>query len=380
MWNGPDGELPIDIHVLRAIGLFFLALILVETVTAHPAVAAHGDGLAIAFGVAAVLAGVAVSDPRASMSARRRVVGLSLLTAGGLLLAIFQPNGAWLAVAYYVAILSAMRLDERPALAMLVVSLGAFVTVAAVQGRWGQVLGVIGGAVPWFIVLRLIRRMREAHLALKLSQASEARAAADAERGRLAREMHDVLAHSLSALALQLETTRLLAREHGVDADVTQAIDQAHHLAVGGLDEARHAISAARGDELPGPERLAALAAAFSEQSGVPVDVEVVGAPHALAPDARLAIYRTAQEALTNVRRHAVPDRVQVRLRYDDDGTVLTVEDRGAATVPVAVGPPSGPGGYGLTGMRERAELLGGRLAAEPIDGGFRVQLWLPAT
>ena len=90
-------------------------------------------------------------------------------------------------------------------------------------------------------------------------------------------------------------------------------------------------------------------------------------------------MYRTAQEALTNVRRHARPAQVDVRLRYEPDGTRLVVEDRRADGDD---GPTDGERerglGYGLTGMRERAELLGGRLAAAPTATGFRVELFLP--
>jgi signal transduction histidine kinase len=193
--------------------------------------------------------------------------------------------------------------------------------------------------------------------------------------------MHDVLAHSLSALALQLESSRLLARDRGADADVVGALDRAHHLAASGLEEARRAIAAARGEELPGPERLEALTAAFTEQSGLPVQLTVSGEPRELAPDVRLAIYRTAQEALTNIRRHATPERVEVELSYRDEETILAVEDRGAANVPPPASPAhSNGGGYGLTGMRERAELLGGHLVAEPTASGFRVELSLPAS
>src|SRR5215218_4410811 len=99
---------------------------------------------------------------------------------------------------------------------------------------------------------------------LRDSRAAHAESAALAERGRVAREMHDVLAHSLSALALQLEGARLLARDRGADAEVVAAVERAHHLAAGGLAEARQAIGALRGDELPGPERLPALADAFA--------------------------------------------------------------------------------------------------------------------
>jgi signal transduction histidine kinase len=185
------------------------------------------------------------------------------------------------------------------------------------------------------------------------------------ERVQLARELHDVLAHSLSALALQLEGTRLLARDRGADPEVVEGLERAHHLAVSGLAEARQAIAALRGDDLPELEDLA---------KGFPgASFSVSGTPRDASSEARLALYRTAQEALTNVRRHSASERVDLRLDYADDGTTLTVQDHGVA-------PPiiNGAHGYGLTGMRERAELLGGRLNAGPTDDGFRVELWLP--
>jgi signal transduction histidine kinase len=125
---------------------------------------------------------------------------------------------------------------------------------------------------------------------------------------------------------------------------------------------------------MPGPDRLAALTAEFREQTGVETALALDGEPRELTSEARLAVYRTAQEALTNVRRHADAERVDVRLRYADDGTWLTVEDRGGP----ATGEQEAGLGYGLTGMRERAELLGGRLAAMPTPQGFRVELFLP--
>ena len=101
-----------------------------------------------------------------------------------------------------------------------------------------------------------------------------------------------------------------------------------------------------RGEELPGPERIGALADAFKEQSGLPVALEVRGEPRELPPDARLAMYRTAQEALTNVRRHATAERVDVKLDYGPDSTVLVVED------------------HAVTGHRRRRPPLGRRPAA----------------
>jgi signal transduction histidine kinase len=129
-----------------------------------------------------------------------------------------------------------------------------------------------------------------------------------------------------------------------------------------------------RGDELPGPERLSSLVADFEHDTGIPAMITVDGDAHVLDADARLTLFRTAQEALTNVRKHARAARVELRLQYETKGARLSVEDFGV--------PPEAPdngSGYGLTGMRERAELLGGTLTAARTDAGFRVELWVPA-
>ena len=110
---------------------------------------------------------------------------------------------------------------------------------------------------------RLLAQMEE-------TRGAELRAAALAERQRLAREMHDVLAHSLSGLVVQLEGARLLALSDPADGRLAGTIDRAHELAKSGLDEARRAIGMLRDDELPGPDRLAALAAAFEADTGIP--------------------------------------------------------------------------------------------------------------
>lgn len=373
---------PIEVIVLRSLGLVYLTLFIVATATTKPYPALHGRGLAVLVaGIVLIVAAIAVAPPRRDVSTPARIALLLTVTAASAALAYLQPKGIWQAGPYFVGIVAAMRLERGPAALVLTVALVATGVVAAAAGHGAAALSVLLGAVPWFFVMRLMRRLRDESSALEASQAAEARAAAAAERGRLAREMHDVLAHSLSALALQLESSRLLARDRGADADVVSALDRAHHLAASGLEEARRAIAAARGEELPGPERIEALTAAFTEQSGLPVNLTVTGEPRELAPDMRLAIYRTAQEALTNIRRHATPEGVDVELSYLDDGTVLAVEDHGAPNAP----PPasraqSNGGGYGLAGMRERAELLGGRLVAEPTASGFRVELSLPAS
>jgi signal transduction histidine kinase len=379
---------PAEAVVLRSVGLGWLAAIVIVCFTTHPRPGLHGHGPLVLLGLVLMFAGAFLARPQAdgppgarpiTASQSHTIAALFAVTAGSIVLALVQPHGIWLAGPYFVAIVAATTLDRTWGVIMLLVGIGPLTIGALVKGDVGTALTVSVGIIPWYLILRLMRMLGERNRTLAESREAEAQAAAAAERGRIAREMHDVLAHSLSALALQLESTRLLARGRGADEDVTRAIDQAHHLAAAGLDDARRAIAAARGDELPGPERLEALAGAFGDQSGLPVAVEVHGEPRELPPDARLAVYRTAQEALTNVRRHAAPERVELRLDYLPDRTVLVVEDRAAVSVPPPAAPAVPGSGYGLTGMRERAELLGGELLAAPTDHGFRVELRLPA-
>lgn len=402
---------------LRAISLVVLAAFVAKTIVAapHPGLTGRSAGVLVAL-VAFVVAVAAIITVFASSAAQPRVQGpqlwliallLGLTGASGALM-MLQPEGSWQLGPALVACFAAIGLGRGAAIVTFALAAGALLVAAAFEGHDGTVASMlVFTALPWFVVFRLLREIRGQHMALEASQVAEARAAAAAERGRLVREMHDVLAHSLSALALTLESTRLLARDRGVDEQVARAVDEAHDLAATGLQEARRAIAAERGDEVPGPERLGVLVQSFREQSGVEIGLEVRGEPHELAPDARLAIYRTAQEALTNVRRHATPQSVELTLEYRPESTVLVVEDRGAPGSPP---PPSAltltgtdglsgeadwlsgeghaptgavkgltGGGYGLTGMRERAELLGGRLLAGPTATGFRVELSLPA-
>ena len=303
-----------------------------------------------------------------------------MIGAASIVLGAIQPDSGGYAGVYIVVVIAAARLPLGTGLAVAGLTLAGVVVAAAVvrDEPGAHISGLLFSVVPWFMVMRLMRRLRadrdraEALVEeLRESRAETAREAAVAERGRLARDMHDVLAHSLSALALQLEGARLLARNRDTDPEVVAAIERAHHLAGSGLNEAREAISALRGDEMPGPERLNTLAEGFGDR----VALEVSGEPRELASEARLALYRTAQEALTNVSRHSAADHVELRLAYEPEGTRLVVQDCGPAIDEA----PSLGGGYGLTGMRERAELLGGRLSAGPMGDGFKVELWLPA-
>jgi signal transduction histidine kinase len=379
-FGGPDDPVPPEAIMLRLLGLAWLVVFIAATATTAPVPGLHGKGLGVTAGLLLLVVCAVATQPRVNCVPQRRRMALLLgVGAASALLAAVQPHGIWELGAYFVGIMAAMRLERAAAALTLGITLVVLVLICVLEGRGGAAVSITTGAVPWFLVIRLFAETRRQADELRASQAAQAEAARMAERGRIAREMHDVLAHSLSALALQLETTRLLARDRGTDPQVLQALDEAHHLAAGGLEEARRAISAARGDELPGPERLPALGEAFEEQSGVRTVVSVDGEPRPLEPDARLALYRTAQVALTNIRKHATAELVELRLEYRHEATVLSIEDRSGPGAPPPPEVAQAGGGFGLTGMRERAELLGGRLTAEPTSNGFRVELWLPA-
>jgi signal transduction histidine kinase len=362
---------------LSIFGTLAMTLIVVATLLTEPR---PTSDVWVAVGAVGLVAGIFISLPHC-VPAWRTVAGLLLVTASACLLIRVQPEGIAFGAIYFVVIVAASRLELVPALGLsgTAVAAGAAMLAQEAEVPSEAVISIVLSVIPWFLVVRLLGQTFEGRARaeglveeLRESRAAAAESAAAAERGRVAREMHDVLAHSLSALALQLEGTRLLARDRGADADVVAGIERAHHLAVEGLEEARAAIGALRGDELPGPERLPQLADAFDGRC----HLTVTGTPRELSSEARLAIYRTVQEALTNVLRHSAADNVEISLAYEDGETRLVVQDHGRGA-PVIVG--ASGSGYGLTGMRERAELLGGRLDAEPTVDGYRVELWLPA-
>ena len=205
------------------------------------------------------------------------------------------------------------------------------------------------------------------------ADAEQARAAALAERNRIAREVHDVLAHSLGALSVQLDVADALLESQADGTEVRRHVQHARRLAVQGLAETRTAVQALRDEPRELVERLTALT------SGNGAMLTVTGAVRRLAPDAELALYRAAQEALSNARKHAPGAPVSVHLDYGPRATALRVENGpspgGRAADPLgATG-----GGFGLRGMRERIELLGGEVSAAGQGSGWTVRATVPA-
>jgi signal transduction histidine kinase len=371
-------------RLLQLVVLLVGVMVELGGVTGHPGPGSHGEHLVVLLGLvgfALSLASVVLSREEArTLSAVCLVVtiGTSALMVG------LQPEGPASLGAFVAVAVAAMRVRGKLGAAIAVLAMLAL-PVAELLGTQHSLEAValdVTGVLAFYVVALLANRLREGqqqaeHLLGELAQnrAAQARAAVLDERQRLAREMHDVLAHSLSGLALELEGGRLLAESKGSDAEVIEKLERAHHLAKSGLDEARRAIGLLRDEELPGPEGLPQLLSQLEQDAAIPTSIRITGSQQTLAPEARLTLYRAAQEALTNVRKHARCTRVEMRLDYEPRGTRLTVEDFGADSSGTQ---PSTKGGYGLTGMRERAELLGGSLIARPTDAGFRVVLWIP--
>jgi signal transduction histidine kinase len=364
-----------------------------------PHLGLHGASLGLSVGLVGFVVGVlGVRHSMLARPAAPRVYGpfLALLVLSSALLLWAQPAGpgaSGIIVAISVAMMARV-IPSRVGVALIVITIGVAAVVitetASPQQRHQGFTGFLGTVLSFggiFLYAMVVWRFRQhdeqsQRLLAQMEETRDAelRAAALSERQRLAREMHDVLAHSLSGLVVQLEGARLLALSDPADGRLAATIDRAHQLAKSGLDEARRAIGMLRDDELPGPDKLAALARSFQADTGVPCRYSETGNPIDLRPAVRFALYRVTQEALTNIRKHAHPERVEVRLEYLRDEISLAVEDFTApdGPSPAAAIEASG-GGYGLTGMRERAELLGGTLTAGPTGCGFRVLLRIPA-
>ncbi|ARF56887.1 sensor histidine kinase [Streptomyces gilvosporeus] len=379
---------------LRPLAPFVMAVVAWTAFHAHPGPGVEGRGLAVSGALGGFVLGGLGSLATLRRAGRIHLACVGVLIAASTALVWLQPDGAGVAGIFVGVSLLAPVVRGHLWVPLTVVTL-VFLGVTMAAGHDGSVASALLNAImlgAFYGMLFLALRLGEANrLAgqllseLEQSRAAEARAAGLAERQRLAREMHDVLAHSLSGLMLQLEAARMLASEDPGDPRLPDAVDRAHHLGKSGLEEARRAIGMLRDDALPGPERLAGLAARFQQDRDIPCRLTVTGEAYELGSEARLALYRVAQEALTNIGKHAHPEWVELHLVYAPSAARLTVEDftvggarPGPAATPVPERAPKDSGGYGLTGMRERAELLGGMLTTAATDRGFRVELEVP--
>ncbi|MFJ9867897.1 histidine kinase [Streptomyces sp. NPDC101165] len=265
-------------------------------------------------------------------------------------------------------------LERMPIAAALPVTSVALASYSASNNDvWLTTAATVAGMALAGYVLRLDAEARGGAQRLlaqeRAARAAEAESAALGERARIAREIHDVLAHSLSAQLVHLEAARLLI-ERGADREqILERVVAARGMARDGLAETRQALSALRGELTPLEDFLTEL---VSGSDGA--EVTVTGERRPLPAEASQAVRRVAQEALTNVRKHAHGAKVHLRLDYGPHEVTLGVRDSGGLPGELT----GSGGGYGLLGMRERAELLGGSLDAGPDEEGFLVTLKVP--
>jgi signal transduction histidine kinase len=371
---------------LRAGGL---VLVTAGTVAAWPD--GHPDRLAVA--VAGTVLGVLgwlawmVGFPVLSAATRPpdlpwHPLAYAAMGVGGGLALGADGNGT-ASVYAFVAVVGAMAaLRRRPASVVVASTVGVTV-VAVVAGPLGTGaaasfgLGLLAAALAGLSRAQATERARQTELLLaetRRAAGDRERAAALEERGRIAREVHDVLAHSLAGLGIQLEAARLLL-DAGRAGEAVQHVVRAQELAHEGTSETRQALQALRGEPVDLPTLLGEQLAAYQADTGgcaeASYEVEVP-----VPPETAVTVARVTREVLTNARRHAPGAAVVATLRSDAAGVRLELTDSG----PAEGRTPAGSGsGYGLTGVRERAALAGGSVVAGPHGSGWRVVLELPA-
>lgn len=332
------------------------------------------------YGLVLCLFALSTTLPTVLLSSAPVLAALVVTPASVLSLVLFQSLTVAGVVAQLVVLYGLARL--------LAVGLAAPFVVLALVLPTSHVLTVLLAALAPAAALAGIAR--QAHAEAQQHRAARQAIAdtlldhtARGERARIARELHDVVAHHISMIAVQAETARLTTP--GMPAAGERRLSEIGDTARAGLTEMRRLLGVLREDAStdvadrhpqPGLRQLNELIDDARETSGAGTRLIVSGAPETLDPGVELAAYRIVQEALTNARRHAPGVAVDVELHYTAQALRLRIRDNGP-------GPsPSAPrGGHGLPGMRERAMAVGGTLRAGPADiGGFLVEATLPVT
>lgn len=259
------------------------------------------------------------------------------------------------------------------------------------DGVWELVVAVVAGLVAVFLATRLAsarraytRAMEERGWLLERERETAARNAVDAERARIARELHDIVSHNVSVMVVQAGAARRVL-DTGAD-EVTDALLAVESAGRDTMTELRHMLGllapAADSDDLlspqPGLSRLSSLVDRMCF-AGLPVEVRISGDPRPLPSGVDLTAYRIVQEALTNALKHGDGRQAEVVVRYQDNYLRVEVLNTGPSVLSGA--PPSTEDGHGrgLLGLRERVAVLGGDLdARRRLGGGFRVRAKIP--
>ena len=372
---------------LRLAGL--LGFVYWQSQALHP-LGLHGRGLALTILLAVTGLAWAVwawSHGDGASTDRGLSWDVFLLAAGGGLMVGASPEGPG-NVFVFVAAFTAGARESIPR-AFLVTG----TAIVAVAGSW--VLNGTGGLGALAYSLGLIAttfggaqrhdaiaRRETAELLLAQAQRSHEEALRNArlqESSRVAREVHDVLAHALAGLTIQLEATAALIETGADPTTILERVRRAHERARDGLRETRRAVGALRGDgppAVPAAVRIEALVGDFRAAGGT-IDLVLDDARERLVGAVGDAAVRILQEALTNVIKHAPQAAVSVTVTAGPPLSLTIVDETPAGReAPHATLSASG-GGYGIAGMRERAHELGGHLSAGPTRGGWRVQALL---
>jgi signal transduction histidine kinase len=377
------------IDAVRAGGLA-VVLITVSLARPGPATAgARGTAIAVTLSVCGAAWVVWMLTGRWD---RTNVAGLTVLGAAGGVLAGLSPNSPALAVGCVTVFAAGAALSPETSLGIIGETLAAFLITALVTGASA---GILLGYSFAFVSLWTVGLTRRAYL-LRAEQAedmlaesrrareAETQAAALAERARIARDIHDVLAHSLAAVSVNLQAAEGLLGAGTLPADnpelakAIECIDRAGTLTREGLAAARRAVMALREDSAPLPDQLSALVEEYRAVGDLVVGYRVTGAVRPLPAKASMVAYRTATEALTNARKHAPGQPVTLRLGFEPAGVTVSVVN--PLSPDGAQGPLAATGArYGLTGLTERAALAGGTFEAGPTAGNWHVSLRIPA-
>jgi signal transduction histidine kinase len=373
------------------------------------------SGLAVVrlIGLGAIVYSIVVSDHAPGLSGRHLAVTITLCLAilgwltwlaaarwprvafaaivvlavsGGVLAAISPDSGA-VVFGCIAALTTAVNNDISVSLGVTAATIASFLaSVLAVGVPSGTLIGYCASfAGVWALGMTRRSYAVRAEQAERLLGESrraitaEAAAAALAERTRIARDIHDVLAHSLAAVSVNLEAAAGLLEPAASDSpEVSKALEcvnRAASLTKDGLADAKRAVETLRDSGPPLIERLSRLTEEFGSAGDSAASLRVTGTPRPIRAEAAMALYRGAQEALTNARKHAAGQPVTVELTFAPDAVAVRI------TNPAGDGGAlSGTGGgYGLTGLAERAEAAGGTFSAGPDGGDWRVNMRIPA-
>jgi signal transduction histidine kinase len=333
---------------------------------------------------------------------RRRHALLSAIAAmagAAALLTLFTSPAHATSVIFVVIIVgysTGAHLELRRSLLGFALIAGAVAAVCVIKTPNDVIFPIVFfGIVPWAVgrVIRtqtvLARELAEKAEREEIARDEDEARAAAAERARVARELHDVLAHNLSLMVIQASAARRVAsQDPAAVVEAAELISRTGREALSELryvfgpvrKEQRDVLGAYNGDTLgssPGLAHLEQLASR-AHRAGVPVELRVEGTPLQLSPGADLAAYRVVQEALTNTLKHAHGAQATVTVRYGSRDVVIEVVDNGVGATPN--GGSANGGGHGLVGMRERVALYGGELEAGPRrKGGFAIRARIPA-